>query len=135
MRVSRPVLSNVYWEFKVEDESHERALALWLNSSLGLLSLFAVRTTTRGPWVALKKADLAAMPILDVRELAREQLDAFDALFDEVTGYEFLRLPEMAEDAARAKLDDGLAEILGLPDLGALRRLLASEPVVSNRRL
>ena len=135
MRVNRPVLSNVYWEFKVDDESHERALALWLNSSLGLLSLFAIRTTTRGPWVALKKADLAAMPILDVRELAREQLDAFDALFDEVAGYEFLRLPEMAEDAARAALDDGVAEILGLPDLGALRRLLASEPVVSNRRL
>ena len=129
------VLSNVFWPVKVGNAVHERALALWLNSSLGLLSLLATRNTTEGPWVKLKKADLAEMPILDVRELSQEQLDAFDALFDEVAGYKFLRLPEMGEDAARAALDNGLAEILGLPDLGALRRLLASEPVVSNRRL
>ena len=36
---------------------------------------------------------------------------------------------------ARQRLDDGISEILGLPDLGNLRRLLASEPVVSNERL
>ena len=135
LRTPRKVLSNVFWSVKVDDGQQERALTLWLNSSIGLLALLATRNTTEGPWVKLKKADLAEMPILDVRELAREQLDAFDALFDEVAEHEFLRLPEMAEDAARAKLDDGVAEILGLPDLGVLRRLLASEPVVSNRRL
>ena len=41
----------------------------------------------------------------------------------------------MIDYPTRTKLDDGLAEILDLPDLLPLRRLLASEPVVSNRRL
>ncbi len=58
MWVNRPVLSNSYWELNVGDESLERALALWFNSSLGLLTLLATRNTTRGPWTALKKGDL-----------------------------------------------------------------------------
>ena len=36
---------------------------------------------------------------------------------------------------ARQALDDGLSEILVLPDLAKLHALLASEPVVSNRSL
>ena len=41
----------------------------------------------------------------------------------------------MADCPARRRLDDGVSEILSLPDLSNLRRLLASEPVVSNERL
>ena len=41
----------------------------------------------------------------------------------------------MADDPTRAALDDGLSNILNLPNLEPLRRLLASEPVVSNQRL
>ena len=48
---------------------------------------------------------------------------------------EFERLPSMADCPARKYLDDGISEILDLPDLSNLRHLLASEPVVSNRRL
>ncbi len=135
MCAPQKVLANVFWPVGIGDITRERALALWLNSSIGLLSLLATRNTTRGPWVALKKADLAEMPILDVRQLTQEQLNAFNDLFDEMADYEFLRLPEMADDPARAALDDGVSEILGLPDLAPLRRLLASEPVVSNQRL
>ena len=129
------VLANVFWPVKIDDVAHEKALALWLNSSVGLLSLLATRNTTEGPWVKLKKADLKLMPVLDVTELAPRQLDAFNDLFDEMADYEFLRLPEMVDDPARAALDDGVSRILGLPDLAPLRRLLASEPVVSNQRL
>ncbi len=56
-------------------------------------------------------------------------------LFDELADEEFERLPAMAECTARRRLDEGMAAILGLPDLSGLRRLLASEPVVSNERL
>ena len=83
----------------------------------------------------MKKADLVGMPVLDLRAIAPEQLQTLSQLFDDVADHEFERLPAMAECAARRRLDDGLSEILGLPDLDGLRRLLASEPVVSNRRL
>ncbi len=135
MRVNTRVLSNVWWPVKLEDESAEKALAMWLNSSLGLLAVMAERTTTRGGWVAMKKADLEALPVLDTRRLSASQLQRLSTLYDEMAEAEFERLPGMVECPARRRLDDGVSEILGLPDLSNLRRLLASEPVVSNERL
>ena len=136
MSTDIPVLSNVWWEIRTDSRAADKALAVWLNSSLGLLTLLAQRTSTEGSWVALKKAEAEALPVLDVRALGAEQREGLAALFDAMAGEEFERLPAMAHCPARAALDAGVARILGLPDgLGALRRLLASEPVVSNRRL
>ena len=135
MRVDTRVLSNVWWPIRVASETVEKALALWLNSSLGLLTIMAERTSTEGSWVAMKKADLEELPILDTRRLSASQLRRLSDLFDEMSEAEFERLPGMAECPARRRLDDGVSELLGLPDLSNLRRLLATEPVVSNERL
>ena len=135
MRIDRPVLSNVWWPVRTESRDWEKALALWLNSSLGILSLLANRTSTEGSWVALKKADLEKLPLLDVRALTVEQFHALSGLFDQIAQMEFERLPEMAGCPARRALDDGMSDILRLPDLSRLRELLATEPVVSNKRL
>ena len=135
MSIDRPVLSNVWWPVRTESRDWEKALALWLNSSLGILTLLANRTSTEGSWVALKKADLEKLPVLDVRRLTAEQLQRLSVLFEEIAEMEFERLPGMAECSARAALDEDLAAVLGLPDLAGLRELLATEPVVSNQRL
>jgi hypothetical protein len=135
MRSQNRVLSNVWWPVLSDNRDWEKALALWMNGSLGILTLLAHRTSTRGAWVGLKKADLEELPVLDVRALTPAQLQALSGLFDEIAEMEFERLPAMAECPARRALDDGLSAILGLPDLSRLRELLASEPVVSNRRL
>ena len=135
MRTDTRVLSNVWWPVKVDEVSHEKALAVWLNSSLGLLTIVAQRTSTRGGWVGMKKADLEQLPTLDVRAITPEQLQALSQLFDHIAEDEFQRLPAMADCPTRRRLDDGLAEILHLPNLNGLRRLLASEPVITNRRL
>ena len=118
-----------------EDVQTEKALTLWLNSSLGILTILAHRTSTEGSWVAMKKADLEEMPVVDTRNLSSEQLIGLADLFDEMAEAEFERLPGMVHCPARQALDVGISRILGLPDLSKLRDLLASEPVVSNRRL
>ncbi len=135
MRSDTRVLSNVWWPVRVEDEPTEKAIAVWLNSSLGLLTILAQRTSTEGGWVAMKKADLEGLPVLDTRQLSPAQLQAMSDLFDEMAEAEFERLPGMAGCPSRRSLDDGISRFLGLPDLGTLRTLLATEPVVSNRRL
>ena len=135
MRSGTNVLASMWWPVRSEERTSEKVLAAWLNSSLGLLTLLAIRNTTRGSWVQIKKADLQDMPVLDVRDLSLAQIRRLSALFDELAKSEFEPLPAMAYCPARQTLDDGLSEILGLPDLGTLRELLASEPVVSNRRL
>ncbi len=83
----------------------------------------------------MKKSDWEKSPVLDVRQLAPEQLQALSDLFDGLQQAEFERLPSMAHCPARTALDRGVAEILGLPPLDKLRELLASEPVISNQRL
>ena len=135
MRSDTRVLSNVWWPVRVEDATTEKAIAVWLNSTLGLLTILAQRTSTEGGWVAMKKVDLEELPVLDIRQLSLPQLQAMSDLFDGLAEAEFERLPGMADCPSRRVLDDGLCRILGLPDLGTLRALLASEPVVSNSRL
>ncbi len=135
MRCNTRVLSNVWWPVRIEDVPTEKALAVWLNSSLGILTILAQRTSTEGGWVATKKADLEKLPVLDTGQLTPVQLQALSDLFDELAEEEFDRLPAMADCPTRRALDDGLSRILGLPDLGTLRTLLATEPVVSNKRL
>ena len=135
MRSETRVLSNVWWPVQIEDARFEKALAVWLNSSLGLLTITAQRTSTEGGWVAMKKADLQELPVLNLRCFTPTQLQDLSDLFDQLAEAEFERLPSMGDCPARRALDDGVSEILGLPDLGKLRELLASEPVVSNRRL
>ena len=135
MRPETNVLSNVWWPIRVGDASIEKALALWLNSSLGLLTIVAQRTSTEGGWVALKKADLQKLPVLDVRRLSPTQCQDLSRLFDQIAEAEFQNLPAMHHCPARHALDEALAQILDLPNLTTLRHLLATEPTISNRRL
>ena len=135
MRSEVNVLSNVWWPVRMEDESIEKALAIWLNSSLGLLTALAQRTSTRGGWVALKKADLQKLPVLDVRRLSPGQRQDLSRLFDQIAEAEFQSLPAMHHCSARRALDNALAQILNLPNLTTLRHLLATEPTISNHRL
>ena len=83
----------------------------------------------------MKKADLEQLPVLDLSRLSASQLQELGDLFDSLAEGEFERLPGMAHCPARRSLDDGISRILDLPDLANIRSLLASEPVVSNRRL
>ncbi len=135
MAARQQVLANVWWVVKTNNHDWDKALTVWLNSSLGILALLAVRTSTEGGWIRVKKSDLQELPVMDVRALTPEQLQALSNLFDEMAETEFGRLREMRECPARRALDDGLSAILDLPNLSALRLLLATEPVVSNRRL
>ena len=131
----KEVLSNVWWPVRGENLESEKVLALWLNSSLGILSVLTFRTSTEGGWVGMKKADLEELPVLDTRSVTPAQLKGFSDLYDEIADAEFERLPGMVHCPARRALDAGISRILGLPDLSKLRDLLASEPVVSNKRL
>ena len=135
MRSDTRVLSNVWWPVRVQEEQIEKALAIWLNSSPGLLTILSQRTSTRGGWVAMKKGDLEELPVLDTRQLSQGQRQALADLFDELADVEFEPLPSMAGCQSRRVLDNGLSRILRLPDLAILRGLLASEPVVANKRL
>lgn len=139
LRVSQPVLSNVWWSLSLHDsvasDQAEKALALWLNSTLGLLLLLSSREETRGAWVDFKKPILAELPVLDLSRLSSLQLEQLANDYDSLSNKELLPLPDMNNDPTRAKIDESIGRVLNLPGYAILRQLLGREPGVCLRRL
>jgi hypothetical protein len=123
------------------DDLSARILALWLNSTLGILLLLSVAEVTCGPWVKFKKESLKEMPILDVNGLAQEQKEQLLRLYDRglggrlLTSVEFSSLPEeFANPRARRYLDEEICKALKLNiKLDSLYTLLANEPMIKGK--
>lgn len=133
VRTTQQVLSNVWWPMVPRDlsEEAEKSLVLWLNSSLGLLTLMAHREETAGGWVKFKKPVLGDMPVLEVCKLSERVRGKLAEAFDRLAQKDLLPFPELACDPTRAAIDEAIADALGLPDLGPLREMLACEPILS----
>jgi hypothetical protein len=117
------------------DVRHDKAIALWFNSTIGLVSMFAHRVPTRGPWVQFKKPVLENLPVLDTRKLDGKRLKQLADAYDAIAKEALQPLPAMATDLQRQAIDAAIRHTLGLPDLGPLRALLAQEPIISNSPL
>lgn len=134
-------LSNVWWptrwdgDDENENRKMERRLALWLNSSLGLLSLLMRRQDTRGPFVKFPKAWWESTDVLDLSSLDEDQLNQLDELWDEISDEELQSFPEITEDQTRIRIDDTFEDILDINGLSTVRDYLSREPVVTDEPL
>jgi len=139
IRMTEKVLSNVWWSFsffpEIEGDEIEKSLALWLNSTLGIIILLANRVETRGAWVDFKKPILRNMPVLDVISLTPKQRQSLVAAYNEISKKVMLPLPQMNGDKGREEIDYAIAEVLGLQDYSIFRKLLAQEPLLSLSKL
>lgn len=136
IRTSEKVLSNTWWPVATDeaDPTVDKILALWFNSSLGLLSLLASRVDTRGAWIDLKKPTLEELSVLDPKKLSKLAQGQLIQAYDELCKLEIQALPQIATDAVRSKIDNAIAIALDLKDdLSILRKLLGSEPIISMR--
>lgn len=125
-------LSNSWWELRLADadDAAARALVLWLNSTLGLIALLAIAEETEGPWIKLKKNKLPGLAVLDPVGLDAAARAVLADAYDELAEAELLPLSRLDEDPVRVRIDEAIAEAVGLPShsLAVLRRLFASEP-------
>jgi hypothetical protein len=130
-------LSNVWWPVSLHEENEraEKVLALWLNSTLGILTLVAHRVPTEGAWVQFKKPTIENLPILNVLSLTETQLTRLAGAYESLASMELNTIQNMADDPVRSAADDALAKVLGLSSLDNLRAELAAEPVICNRPL
>jgi hypothetical protein len=135
VRTSEDVLANVWWNVvltkKRPSAAMEKALVVWLNSTLGFLILIGYREETRGAWVDFKKPTLQSMPALDVLHLRPPQIARLARAYDKLANSNLDRLAALDADPVRLALDQAVSEAVGIPDIADLRRMLASEPVVS----
>lgn len=141
----QPCLSNTWWSAKLTSGAPDDAslVALWLNSTLGLLGWMASSDETRGPWAAIKKNRLLQLPVLDAAQLAhtriaKSQITIKDRLLEcwaEVKGRELLPIAQSADDPVRACIDLAIGDCWDIPlDVSDLvRRIFSGEPKFQSR--
>jgi len=135
--MDRAVLSNTWWPVAIDtremkSKSPDKIIGLWLNSTLGLLSIIAARVDTEGAWIELKKPILEEMAVLDPRELSQKAAEELCKTYDELSKAHVESLPSIDSDPVHKKIDAAFAAAFGIDDdLARLRAMLAREPIVS----
>jgi hypothetical protein len=126
----RTTLGNTWWGFDDSglNEDQRKTLLLWLNGTLSILSYFGRRAITEGAWMQMKKPAWASMPVLDVRALDASQLKILADTYDRLSVKELAPIAQLNDDPIRQAIDAALCRVLDLPDLSAIRELLAREP-------
>jgi len=133
------VLSNVWWSFSFNDDLNydfvEKAMVVWLNSTLGIITLLIHREETEGAWIGFKKTILENLPVINFNLLSKSQLTKLNKTYDLITQSPLESFPEMYHDPVRAEIDKNISDVFGLPDLSVLRQLLSQEPIICLSRL
>ena len=136
---SAPVQSSSYHPVVLKKETTEirKAAVLWLNSTLVLAQIALGCNPTCGSKVKFNQAALSRVLMLDFKRLGAKAVNRLAGSFDQFVadGEMLRRFPAMEHDPARARLDDAVADALGIPKdaLADLRARLGREPIISNR--
>ena len=122
--------------FVVDRPEWEKPLALWANSTLGIMCFWWVGMRQQQGRAILTISRLPRLLVLDPRALSEDQIDQAGHVFDHFKDVKMLPANEAYRDAARQEIDRALlVDVLGLADgllepLAALRDAWCAEPTV-----
>ena len=132
-----PSMGGPAWpNFRATRKTWEKPLALWANTTLGLISFWWAGTRQHLGRARITLSALPELTVLDPRQLKREQITQAGQLFRQFQVRELLPANEAYRDEVRKELDRAvLVELLGLPrtvlgDLELLREQWCGEPSV-----
>lgn len=135
----RTIGGRAWISMRLSSAKLEKALVVWGNSTLGLLSHWYHANKQQAGRGNIGRTALETLPVLNVSALSAEQLDAAVAIFDDLKSKDMKPIHEIDSDEARHELDRRLAtEVLGFPGdfsdsggpLDVLRMKLAAEPSI-----
>ena len=112
-----------------DPKAWSKATAVWLNSSLGILTVIAGATHHVGgrPKISLDAMRAMRAPVLDPGAT-----QSLAAVFDDLSGHDLQRIADSRDDPTRQALDAAVAEMLGVDAeiVTRVREALAAEPSV-----
>ena len=135
VRLDEPTLGS-YWvtvKFRNHNENVlEKAICLWLNSTLGIISMLGIRTPKKPcyPDFSVHGQNSISVPHLPI-----EKIEYFASVFDEYSDTVLGKWRD-ADDNGRRHLDDVISQTLEVsPEVVATaRRELSREPMCTNQR-
>ena len=122
------------------ERRQEKALAVWLNTSMGLLTHWSRSNRNQNGLGYLNRLQTGKLPVLDVTQLTNPQLDRMEKIFEQVKELPMLPANEAWQDPIRAELDQRvLTEVLELELetvdwVTNLRNRWCREPTVQARK-
>ena len=141
VRLSTPVLGSSWTPCRLAvwldslPES-EKALCVYFNSSVGLLSILGDRTNKKPTYPQFSLDDLRKLVVPDFTVIGEDAVVALAEIYDAHARDVLLPLPQMNECPVRRALDDAVLEALDLDGemVATIRRSLAAEPSVTGQR-
>ena len=141
VRVATPVVGSLWVPCNIDVPPHllaecEKALCVFLNSSVGILSLLGNRTNKSPSYPNLSLDDLRKLVVPNFAAIgqgaAQKLATAYESLAEDV----LLPLPQMDACDTRRALDNAVCVALGIdPEtVDSIRRGLAAEPSVTGKR-
>ena len=132
----RPTLGGRGWPNVLIDEKFEKAMAVWCNSTFGLLSYWsAAGSQQRGRGIMGVTAFRKHFFVLDVTRLTKRQLSLFDKLFDRLCKQALRPFGDLKRDRVRRDLDASMLGILKADgiDMDRLYEWISGDPQFSVR--
>ncbi|MDE0510832.1 MAG: hypothetical protein OXI88_03490 [Gammaproteobacteria bacterium] len=121
--------------FIVADDTSEKILLLWFNSTLGLMSYWWGGTRQQLGRTVVTISALPSLIVLDTRQFKKTDFNSCDELFKRFEKERFLPANEACHDQNRIALDKALFDLLGVSPsvkdgFDLIRRQWCNEPSV-----
>lgn len=136
--LSENVLSNVWWPIKTDEET-AKILALWFNSTFGIMLLLSIAEfegtwIAGGPWFNIKKENLFELPVIDINRLTKEQRELLLSQYSEISKLRFGRIPdEFNVGSNRNRIDKLFSKVLQINvPFDEIYELLKRDPTITS---
>ena len=118
-----------------KDENSEKAMCVYLNSTVGALAILGNRSIRDLSYSQFSMDDLRRIPVPDFSALSEAQVMQLAATYDALCNFTLLPLPQIMEDETRQALDRAVVSALGISDevIANIRRELSREPSVTGK--
>ena len=132
---AKPTLaSRVFPAFNVPQD-HEKTMAVWGNSMLGIVSFWSHAGKQQSGRGQSSKTSMEDMAVLDASKLKKHTLSKLDRIFDKYCTREFLPMNQCYRDENRAAMDAEMLSVLGIDEpVDDIRVRFCREPLVRSGR-
>jgi hypothetical protein len=136
VRLETPVVGSAWVPCKPGSESSEKAICVYLNSSVGILAMLGNRSNRTPAYPQFSMDDMNKLVVPDFDVIGAAAMAELSAAYDAHAADILLPLPQMEADPVRRALDDAVCASPGLDveRVAAIRRSLAAEPSVTGKR-
>ncbi len=140
-RLENPAVGSLWMPCRFNDTEHgieglEKAICVYLNSSIGVLALLGNRTNKSPSRPEFSVDDLRKLVTPDFAAIGGSAVAKLAAAYDALAEQTLLPLPQTEADQVRRALDDAVCGALELDDerVATICRNLAAEPSITGKR-